>query len=690
MWHNRSVFLGEVMEIDIFQLPGILRRRAHYIVLTVIACIILVAIFLMNQTPLYRASTDLLLDPQGLVSERRDLFVTGSSPQEQSSLDSQTYIVQSREVLNDVIDKLQLEKDPFFIKGLKSATENTPAARDATRAAIATAMLKRIKVERAGQSFVLSISADHPVAQKAADIANALASVYLEKANDARGDTAMRASKSFQAQASELRDKVLKAELAVEDFKAANGLVSAGAQGLVIDQQVSGISEQLIQARNAEEQQRTNYEQAKNLTISAISAGAIPEVAQSQSIELLRSRYTQLLERQSELATSLGANHPQMRAIRSQLANMQSTIEAEIGRTREALRSNYERAVANTKALTDRMASISKTSFDSSEAQSRMRQLISETDAVRAVYQTFLNRAEELSQTQSLNTNNSHVISYAVPPAASSGGFKIVILIAAGLFGVALGSGLAVLRELVGGSLMSERELIGKTGMPVLAHIPAPPKRANRLIAPLLDRLPHRKSTMSEFHRQRDLGVLRCVHLLLNTLGRQLPATIVFVSTAKLPLADDVVGDIARSLADMQQNVAYAAGGTGAAIDRRRYFGARSSGALAEAESNDPDSPVLSDLLAYEQLSTQNQRHTTGTPRYFTASRRTPQQAEFVIVNACGTDAAEYLPTLLKSADAILVVTELSTAKRSELAEFMLAIEPWRQTTLGHIVIGDK
>jgi uncharacterized protein involved in exopolysaccharide biosynthesis len=678
------------MEIDIFQLPGILRRRAHYIVLTVIACIILVTVFLMNQTPLFRASTELLLDPQGLVSERRDLFVTGASPQEQSSLDSQTYIVQSREVLNDVIDKLQLEKDPFFTKGLKSATENTPIARGATRAAIATAMLKRIKVERAGQSFVLSISADHPVAQKAADIANALASVYLEKANNARGDMAMRASKSFQAQASELRDKVLKAELAVEDFKAANGLVSAGAQGLVIDQQVSGISEQLIQARNAEEQQRTNYEQAKNLTISAISAGAIPEVAQSQSIELLRSRYTQLLERQSELATSLGANHPQMRAIRSQLANMQSTIEAEIGRTREALRSNYERAVANTKALTDRMASISKTSFDSSEAQSRMRQLISETDAVRAVYQTFLNRAEELSQTQSLNTNNSHVISYAVPPAASSGGFKIVILIAAGLFGVALGSGLAVLRELAGGSLVSERELIGKTGMPVLAHIPARPKQPNRLLARLVDRLPGRKGAQSNFVRQRDLGILRCVHLLLNTLGRQLPATVVFVSTAKLPLADDLVGEIAHSLAEMQQDVSYAAGHTGAQTERRRSLETRSAGSLAEAESFGDDAPVLSDLLVYKQLSGYDERHATGTPRYFTAARRSRQRSDFIIVNACGTDAAEYLPTLLKSADAIIVVTEIATAKRSELAEFMLAIEPWRQTTLGHIVIGDK
>jgi hypothetical protein len=136
--------------------------------------------------------------------------------------------------------------------------------------------------------------------------------------------------------------------------------------------------------------------------------------------------------------------------------------------------------------------------------------------------------------------------------------------------------------------------------------------------------------------------------------------------------------------------VVYAAGNTGARVEKRRSFSTHSGGALAEAEAYDDGAPVLSDVLVYERLSVQDERRATGTPRYFTSSRRSQQRTEFVIVNACGTDAAEYLPTLQKSADAILVVTELATAKRSELAEFMLAIEPWRQTTLGHIVIGGK
>src|SRR5690606_29939993 len=124
-------------------------------------------------------------------------------------------------------------------------------------------------------------------------------------------------STAFQTQADELRDRVLKAEIAVEQFKAENGLATTGGTGLVVDQQLAGLNQQLITARGLEEQQQTIYEQAQRLTMDALKTGGIPEALQSQTIGLLRDRYVQLLDRQTQLETNLGANHPQLRAIRS-------------------------------------------------------------------------------------------------------------------------------------------------------------------------------------------------------------------------------------------------------------------------------------------------------------------------------------------------------------------------------------
>ena len=669
------------MEIDIFQLPGIIRRRLHYIVLSVIACVILAALYLSTVVPLYRASTEILLDPQGLLADRRDLFVTGTSPQEQASLESQTYIVQSRDVLNEVITTLALADDPYFAKAAKLPAG---ASEDVKLAGISAALLKHLVVLRAGQSFVLSITAEHPDATRAALIANTIARTYLKKIADTRSDANRRASESFQAQASELRDRVLKAELAVDEFKEQNGLVTTGEKGLLIDQQVVGINEQLTQARLAEEQQKAKYDQTRNLTLAAIEAGAIPEVAQSQSIELLRSRYTTLLEREAELAAGLGSNHPQMRAVRSQLAGVRQSIDAEIGRLRESMRANYERAAANTKSITEQLSKVTRSSYDSSTALTRMRQLESEAEAVRTIYKTFLTRAEELGQTQSVNTNNSHVISEASPPAEAPSGLKKIVLIAAALFGVALGSGLAVLRELFGGVFSRKPgDVAGRAGIPTIATLPVEQDTRQGLLSGLTNRFsrnPKRKAG-SDFRRKRELGMLRSVHFLLNTFGNRRPATILFVSPDTAPLREDIVAEIAETLADLRQSVALASGRiqtSGSSGSSNRTSAQRPMrGMLAarlDAEEAD-ESLLLADRLVYRHIPDEGLGHTAP-------------HADFVLIDACGTEAVDYLPLLVEESDAIVVVTDLTSVKSKQIEELFSQLDAWKDKIPGQIVIG--
>lgn len=698
------------MDIDIFQVPGMLRRRLHYLVLSVIACVALAALYLSTLVPLYRTTAEILLDPQGLLADRRDLFVTGVSPQEQSSLESQTYIVQSRDVLNAVIRSLSLTQDPYFAKAAKLPAG---ASEEMQVTATAAALLKHLKVERAGTSFVLSVTAEHPDPTRAALIANTVAGTYLDTVANSRSEANRRAGESFQAQASELRDRVLKAEMAVETFREKNGLVATGEKGLLIDQQVAGINEQLTQARLAEEQQKARYDQARNLTMSAIEAGAIPEVAQSQSIELLRSRYTQLLEREAELAAGLGASHPQMRAVRSQLAGMRQSIDAEIARLRESMRASYERAAANTKAIAAQLSKVTQTSYDSSAALTRMRQLESEAEAVRTLYKTFLTRAEELGQTQGVNTNNSHVISEAMPPASAPAGLKKVVLIAAALFGIALGSGLAVLRELLERSglaarlgLGRRRESTGRTepasanaraaalatpdgfepaGMPLIAALPGKGTASGGLVARLRHRLLRRppRESATETRRLHDLGVLRAVHFLLNTYGARRPVTLVFLSSGEEALSPDLVGEIAETLAGLRQSVAFAPGTLAPqrsrTVARRRATGL--AAAHAEAFDAADESLPLADRLVYRILP-QDER-----PSH---ARFLPGRPDFALIDACGTDALDLLPALIAESDGLVLVDDAENASAKDMDELLFHLEPWKEKIAGRIVIGKR
>jgi len=229
--------------MDIFELPGILWRRWLYVLVPMVLFVLLGGAYVVAVKPTIPVETDIFVDTQGLVAEQPDLVPQASAQTQDSAiLESQIYVMQSGEILGDVVDKMDLTKDPFLYKG--------PTADKALAKAVTIASLqKHIEVERAGGSFILNLTVKHPNAAQGAEIANTIASVYLKKVHEARSDASNRASGAFELQAQTLAMRVRKAEQELEKFKAEHDLVSTGQQGLVIDQQVEGVNKQLLAAR---------------------------------------------------------------------------------------------------------------------------------------------------------------------------------------------------------------------------------------------------------------------------------------------------------------------------------------------------------------------------------------------------------------------------------------------------------
>ena len=102
------------MDIDIFQLPGILRKRWLYIVVTALLCAGLAAAYVAVRKPVYLATTNILIDPQGLAATPPDPNQLRTGGQDEGVLESQLFVLQSRELLNQVVDELDLREDRFL------------------------------------------------------------------------------------------------------------------------------------------------------------------------------------------------------------------------------------------------------------------------------------------------------------------------------------------------------------------------------------------------------------------------------------------------------------------------------------------------------------------------------------------------------------------------------------------------
>lgn len=719
------------MDIDIFQIPGILRRRWQYLAIGAVVFAALALVFALSLKPVYLSSTQILLDPRGLSASTSDSRPSGTAAQvDPASLDSQIYVVLSSAVLTEVINRLDLTQDPFFKAPQPSALVDKDAILDATMAAL----IKHIKVEREGQSLIMSITVDHPVAKSAADIANMVATVYLKQLDEARADAARRASNAFQAQASELRDRVRKAETAVETFKSTNGLATTGGTGLVIDQQLAGLNQQLIAARGVEEQQQSIYDQTRNLTLSAVQAGGIPEAVQSSTMGLLRDRYVQLLDRQAEAQTSLGANHPQLKAINSQVAAMQRAIQQELDRLRQSMKASYERAVANRQSLEERLKSLTQSSFDSGARQIKLRQLESEADAVRTIYKAFLNRAEELSQEQTISINNSRIITPAIAVKKSVTVLKIMILVAATLFGLAFGSALAILREMLSSHRNSPLPTLAQpkeAPQPKAESFTAPdvtpafderPIKADEMVTPpalavsdipiIADartQIPSKRSSLRAWikaigkrfvspiapaygvlrtkpvghfapdHPAYDHAVASTTRFLLDCGEGHGRISIAFIAAGH-PAASTFIGDVVQKLIDRDRGVLLASGALQSLRSSARATSSAVKGrpslitALHQVDGDDAPYAPLPQTLRYERLSLPRTQSVQtrqvapsstpyARPTYSRFMEKNQQQlTDFIIINACGTEAALHQQAIAAETDIILLLTTDHTA----------------------------
>ncbi|MVA58950.1 hypothetical protein GOZ88_22840 [Agrobacterium vitis] len=722
------------MDIDIFQIPGILRRRWYYLAFFAVLFAGLALLYALSLKPVYVSSTQILLDPRGLSAtssdSRQPAAVVQSDP---ASLDSQIYVVLSSAVLGEVVDRLDLTKDPYLYAG-KPGSAASPAE---VMAATIGGLVRHVKVEREGQSFIMSITVEHRIAKTAADIANMIATVYLKQVDEARSDAARRASAAFQAQASELRDRVLKAERAVEEFRSANGLASTGVTGLVIDQQLAGLNQQLIAARGAEEQQQAIYQQTRNLTVAAVENGNIPEAVQSTTVGLLRDRYVQLQDRQAEASANLGGNHPQLKAINSQVASMRQAIQQELDRVRQSMKLNYDRAVANRKALETQLQSLTKTSFDSGARQITLRQLESEAEAIRTIYKAFLNRAEELSQEQTISINNSRVITEAVATAKSVTTLKVMILAAAILFGLAFGSTLAVVLELL------SRKDIDAPRQDRIAPAAATPTRSEPQLAPPVAPARHialiADATEPKKRRSRNpFGFITAFgrrlvsplvpasnpantsprtaggawsHAVASTAGFLIECgegyadlTVLFVAAGR-PVASAFIGDVAQKLVDRDRGVLLA---NGTMLDHRlairshRKTNARPSLAQALQQPDLEDAP-LSHILRYERLALPHNQParpaagasaSSGRPTYSRFVEQSLQaETDFTLINACGAGfnasgvgGEQHLTALAAEADVILVLTTAQD-EAAALDELLMRLGEDAERVVGRIVL---
>ncbi|RWC85817.1 MAG: lipopolysaccharide biosynthesis protein [Mesorhizobium sp.] len=465
---SSSVELGDLKRI-------LVRRR--FLILATAALLTLGALLYGLFTPaLYSSVAEIIVDPQDLQVVTNDVNPSRVPPDGGITMvESQVAVVQSSGVLLRAIAATNLTEDPEFngqggllshllggVLGSGSAeTDKTGKTLDALR--------RRLGVKRADKVLVLDVIVTAKSADKAAKLANAIAQAYLADQASARAKMATDASDSITARLEEQRKRVQRAENAVEAYKSANNMVMA-AGNLVSDQELTEINTQLAAAQS---RTATLKAQVDQLRRSGGAPDATSEAMRSAVISSLRAQEATLVDQVSQLGTELGPRHPSMMAAQQQLRDTRQLIARELARIAAAAETDYERALANQQALEAKVAGMKSKSLDTDQASVKLRELQRDLEAVRSVYATYLQRAQETREQVNVDSTNARIISDAMPALKKSWPPLLLLVFGAFFGGLGLGTGLALIAEYSSPTVLSSAQMQSAIDAPVVGVLPA-------------------------------------------------------------------------------------------------------------------------------------------------------------------------------------------------------------------------
>ena len=205
----------------------------------------------------------------------------------------------------------------------------------------------------------------------------------------------------------------------------------------------------------------------------------------------MKGELAQLQRQQAQLAEKLGERHPDMVKVASAIESTQTRINAEVQKVVQALRNDYQAALANERALASALDQQRQEAQELNRASIQYGALQRDAQSNRELFQGLLQRTRETDISSDLRTNNIRVVDAAEParePSSPNRRNNIALGLMAGLM---LGVGLAFLFEYLDGRIKSPEEIQAHLGLPCLGIVPAlksQPKQSDPLLS---GRVPH-------------------------------------------------------------------------------------------------------------------------------------------------------------------------------------------------------
>lgn len=417
-------------------------------------------------TPKYKSEARILIEGRENVFLRPE---ADKQPDRDRAVDpetvtSQVQLVLSRDLARKVIKDLKLgertEFDPVLqgisplrhvltLIGLsKDPLTMTPEER------VLEAYFERLTAYAVDKSRVVVVEFQSADAELAARVANAVAEGYLELQQAAKQDQTRIASQWLAGEIDSLRKKVAEAEAKADDFRSKSNLFIGTNNTSLSNQGLGELNSQLGIARS----QKADAE-AKAKAIRALLKSGQPiessDIINSELIRRLSEQGATLRAQLAEQSSTLLGNHPRIKELKAQIADLDRQIHGEAERIVRSLENDARMSGTRVESLTAALDQLKRQAASSNGQDVELRALEREAKAQRDLLESYLAKYREATARDNLGAlpADARIISRAVVTNTPAFPKKVPIVLIATLATLLLGAGFITTGELLAGNV---------------------------------------------------------------------------------------------------------------------------------------------------------------------------------------------------------------------------------------------
>lgn len=360
-----------------------------------------------------------------------------------------------------------------YIKPAPAVDAETPKVDETPdESSLVGAFLGRVTVVPVAGSRLVDVTFDAMDPKFAAVAVNTLVDEYVEQNLAVKLQSTQNMLEWLDKELAKQQSKVQESEASLANYRARQNAMSLDDKQNIVLSRLNALNDSVMKAHSSRIQKEAVYNQVKAAGPGA-GADMIPAIALNTAVQDLKSQIAEQQREKVRLAERYGDKWPALIQSTNKLTELQRQLDVETSRALQTVKNDYETALLEEQTYSKNLDAAKADVQDLSRKSVDYNVMEREAQSNRQVYQSLLQRANELRVSSNSRQNNVRVVDRAeVPkaPMAPTGRRTWLMAVAVGLvLSIAVAFGLDYMND----TIKTPEDVTQRLKLPFLGLVPA-------------------------------------------------------------------------------------------------------------------------------------------------------------------------------------------------------------------------